>query len=113
MFWKRSLCCWHGTHSRKSLPGGRRVRPRFCILKVLGDVLDDGELHFVERARTFEAARRRIEALAEATPGQYVTYNQETGERVFITPMPTEETRTIAAKNRSQLRFDWRHVSSS
>jgi hypothetical protein len=32
------------------------VRPRFCILKVLGDVLDDGELHFVEGAQTLEAA---------------------------------------------------------
>jgi len=58
------------------------VRPRFCILKVLGDVLDDGELHLVERAQTLEAARRRIEALADVRPGQYVIYNGETGERV-------------------------------
>jgi len=58
------------------------VRARFCILKVLGDVLDDGELHLVERAQTLEAARRRIEALADVRPGQYVVYNGETGERV-------------------------------
>jgi hypothetical protein len=32
---------------------------------VVGDVLDNGELHFVERAQIFEAAERRIEELAE------------------------------------------------
>ena len=40
------------------------------------------ELHLVERVQTLEAARRRIEALAEVRPGQYVIYNGETGERV-------------------------------
>ena len=38
----------------------------------------------MERAQTFEAARRRIEALAEVRPGRYVVYNGETGERVSI-----------------------------
>ena len=83
MFRKSSSHYWHGTLSRNS-PGTRRVRPRFCILKVLGDVLDDGELHLVERAKTFEAARRRIKVLAEATPGQYVICNGETGERLLM-----------------------------
>ena len=83
MFWKSSSHYWHGTLTG-NWPGSRKVRPRFCILKVLGDVLDDGELHFVARAKTFEAARRRIEVLAEATPGQYVIYNGETGERLLI-----------------------------
>jgi len=83
MFWKSSPWHWHGTQSRK-WPRTRRARPRFCILKVLGDLLDDGELHFVERAQTFEAARRRIEALAAGRPSQYVIYNGETGERVSI-----------------------------
>ncbi len=55
-----------------------------CILGVLGDVLDDGGLHFIERAQTPEAARRRIEALADVHPGQYVIYNGETGERLWI-----------------------------
>jgi len=63
--WKRSSSYWRTVHSRKWLAVNRRVRLPFCVLKVLGDVLDDGELHFIERARTFEAARRRIEALAE------------------------------------------------
>ena len=66
----------------------RGARPPFCILAVVGDVLDDGELHFVETAQTFEAARRRIDALAKVWPRQYVIYNRETGERVFITPKP-------------------------
>ena len=64
------------------------MRPRFCILSVLGDLLDDGELHFVERAQSLEAARRRIEALAEVRPGQYVIYNGETGERLLISAPP-------------------------
>jgi hypothetical protein len=62
------------------------MRLRFCILNVLGDVLDDGELYFVETAKTLKAARRRIEALAKVWPGQYVIYNEQTGERVSITP---------------------------
>jgi hypothetical protein len=32
--------------------GGCGIRLRFCILNALGDVLDDGELHFVETAKT-------------------------------------------------------------
>ena len=46
MFWKSSSHHWPGTLSL-NWPGTRKARPRFCILKVLGDVLDDGELHFV------------------------------------------------------------------
>ena len=59
------------------------MRP-FCILNVLGDVLDDGELHFVETAKTLKAARRRIKALGRSRPGEYVIYNQHTGERQSI-----------------------------
>ena len=57
----------------------RRARLPFCILTVVGDVLDDGELHFVETAQNFEAARRRIDALAKVWPRQYVIYNREPG----------------------------------
>ena len=60
------------------------MRHPFCILSVLGDVLDDGELHFVEAARTLEAARRRIKALADLWPREYVIYNEQTGERESI-----------------------------
>jgi hypothetical protein len=66
----------------------RGARLSFCILTVVGDVLEDGELHFVETAQTLEAARRRIDTLAKLWPRQYVIYNRETGERVFITPKP-------------------------
>jgi len=62
-----------------------RLRGHFCILNVVGDVLDNGELHFVETVKSLKAARRRIETLAEAWPGQYVIYNEQTGERVSIT----------------------------
>jgi len=60
------------------------MRLPFCILSVLGDVLDDGELHFVEAAQTLEVAKRRIAALAEFWPGQYIIYNEQTGERVSV-----------------------------
>jgi hypothetical protein len=52
---------------------------------VLGDLLDDGELQFVEAVQTSEAAKQRIEALAALLPGQYVIYNKETGQRFPIT----------------------------
>ena len=61
-----------------------RMRLPFCILNVLGDVLDDGELHFVEAAHTLEAARRRIKALAESRPGEYIIYDGQTGATVPI-----------------------------
>lgn len=61
------------------------MRCSFCILIVLGDLLDGGELLFVEAVQTSEAARQRIEALAAFRPGQYVIYNEETGERLSIT----------------------------
>jgi len=60
------------------------MRSSFCILTVLGDLLDGGELLFVEAVQTLEAARQRIAALAELRPGQYIIYNEETGERVSI-----------------------------
>jgi hypothetical protein len=62
-----------------------RMPCSFCILIVLGDLLDGGELLFVEAVQTPEAARQRIEALAAFRPGQYVIYNEETGERLSIT----------------------------
>jgi hypothetical protein len=62
-----------------------RMRCSFCILIVLGDLLDDGELLFVGAVQTSEDARQRIEVLAAFKPGQYVIYNEETGERVSIT----------------------------
>ncbi len=72
------------------------MRLPFCILNVLGDMLDGGELRFVEAARTLEGARRRIKALAKLCPGQYVIYDEQTGERVSIIagarprPLPLE-----------------------
>ena len=60
------------------------MRSHYCVLTVLGDLLDGGELRFVEAVQTLEAARQRIEALAELEPGQYIIYNKETGERVSI-----------------------------
>lgn len=60
------------------------MRSPFCILSVLGDLLDDGEVRFIEAVQTLEIARQRIEALAELEPGHFVIYNEETGERFSI-----------------------------
>ncbi len=61
------------------------MRLPFCILNVLGDVLDDGELNFVEAAQSLDDARARVQALAELRPGEYVIYDEATGERMLIT----------------------------
>ncbi len=61
------------------------TRCTFCVLAMLGDLLDGEELQFVEAMQTLEDARQRIEALAELKPGQYVIYNDEAGERVSVT----------------------------
>lgn len=60
-------------------------RPRpFCILNVLGDLLDDGEVRLLETAKTLAAARRRIRALRESCLGEFVIYNQQTGEHISV-----------------------------
>jgi hypothetical protein len=61
------------------------MRQPFCILSVVGDVLDDGELCFLEAAQSLDAARARVQSLAELWPGEYVIYDEATGERVSIT----------------------------
>jgi len=61
------------------------MRCSFCILTVLGDLLDDGEVRFLGSVQTLEEAKRHIEALAVSTPGQFVIYNDDTGERVSLT----------------------------
>jgi hypothetical protein len=61
------------------------MRQPLCILNVVGDVLDDGELCFVEAAQTLDAAKARVQSLAELWPGEYVIYDEPTGVRVLIT----------------------------
>jgi hypothetical protein len=69
----------------RSSPFGVSMRLPFCILNVLGDVLDDGELSFLEAAQSLDAAKARVQSLAESWPGEYVIYDEATGERVLIT----------------------------
>jgi len=52
---------------------------------VRGDVLDGGELYFVEAAQSLDAAKARVQSLAELLPGGFVIYNEATGERVSVT----------------------------
>jgi hypothetical protein len=60
------------------------MRHPFCILNVAGDVLDGGELCFVEAAQSLDAAKARVQSLAELLPGEFVIYDEETGKRVFL-----------------------------
>ena len=61
------------------------MRLPFCILNVGGDVLDGGEVYFVEAAQSLDAAKARVQSLAELLPGEFIIYNEATGERVLIT----------------------------
>ena len=70
------------------------MRLPYCILSVLGDVLDDGELHFVEAAQSIDAAKARVKAFAELWPGEYVIYDETTGERLPTKVSKREETPT-------------------
>jgi len=47
-------------------------------------VQEDGELHFVVAVQTLDDAKARVRELGETWPGEYVIYNEETGERVFV-----------------------------
>lgn len=60
------------------------MRLPFCILYVLGDVLDGGELHFVEAAQSLDAAKTRVHALVPLRRGEYVIYDAESGKRYPI-----------------------------
>ncbi len=61
------------------------MRLPFCILNVLGDMLDDGELRFVEAAQTLDDAKARVQSLSKLWPGEYVIYDAATGEQVSVT----------------------------
>lgn len=60
------------------------MRHPYCILNVSGDVLGDGELSFIGATRTLKAARRCVKALGQTRPGEFVIYNQQTGETLPI-----------------------------
>jgi hypothetical protein len=47
-------------------------------------VQDDGKLHFVGAAETFDDARGRVRELGEVWHGEYIIENDETGERAFV-----------------------------
>ena len=44
----------------------------FCILKLRGE----GSPRFVEAAQTLDAAKKRVKALAESWPGEYVIFRK-------------------------------------
>ena len=76
---------------------------RFCIVQVLGDVLDYGEIRFVEAAETLEDAKRRIETLATSLPGEYVIYDEETGARLSVNALGKGRTDATYATSRADL----------
>lgn len=52
----------------------------FDIFKLTGR-----ELRWLEAAHTLPAAKARIEAHAEFSPGTFVIYNQETQQKILVT----------------------------
>ena len=82
------------------------MRQPFCILVVLGDLLDDGELCLLDTASTLADARTRIEELAERLPGEYVIYDRDTGQRVSVLAALANGT-TIASPQRRLPELGW------
>src|ERR1700687_4712854 len=73
------------------------MRPQaFCILKTLSD----GSPHWVEAARTLEAAKARIELLADLWPGKYFVLIRKRESRF---PLLTRLRRSPAGKEISTL----------
>src|ERR1700736_6360680 len=62
------------------IPLGVLMRLPFCIFKVQ----DDGSEHFMEAAQTFNAASARVQTLAKLSPGEYVIYNEDTGQHASV-----------------------------
>jgi hypothetical protein len=48
-------------------------------------VQNDGDLHFVEAVQSFNDATAVVRELGEMWTGEYVIYNEQTGEWVSIT----------------------------
>jgi hypothetical protein len=48
----------------------------------------DGKDYWVEGAEDLEAAKARVQDLAEHFPGQYVVIDNKTGEKFFIGTKP-------------------------
>jgi len=61
------------------------MRQPFCILVLVGDLLDGGELTLVGTAHSLDDAKLRIAELAEIRPGEYIIYDADTGDRVHVT----------------------------
>ena len=57
------------------------MRLPFRIFKVQGD----GSEHFVEAVQTFDAARARVQTFAALWPGEYVIFDETTGQHAYIT----------------------------
>ena len=61
------------------------MRQPFCILVLDGDLLDGGELTLVGTAESLDDAKVRIAELADICPGDYIIYDCDTGDRVYVT----------------------------
>jgi len=52
----------------------------FCIIKLRGE----GSPRFVEAAQTLDAAKKRVTALAESWPGEYVIFHKRPRRGVIL-----------------------------
>src|SRR5258708_39614823 len=55
--------------------------PQFDIFKV-----ESSGLRWMESAADLERAKPRVKVLTASSPGEYITLNQETGEKISIKP---------------------------
>ena len=56
--------------------------PPFDILKVF----PSGTLNWIEAATTLDDAKKRIEQIMQLHAGEYIIYDQQTGNKVSIKP---------------------------
>ena len=47
-------------------------------------VLIDGQLRWIEAVQDVETAKLRVIALGKISPGQYVVFNQNTGNKLVV-----------------------------
>ena len=67
-----------------------------CIIKLRGD----GSPHFVEAAVTLGAAKARVKALAESSPGEYVIFRKGPKRGVILLELYYQSPKSKPTKGR-------------
>ena len=80
------------------------MRQPFCILVVLGDLLEDGELRLIETVVTVEDARSRVDVTSGSSTGSTTTTTPPTTKAATTTSQPGTTAKGGAVKPRNEVR---------